>query len=120
MDRVYVDHRIVTNRTVDSHIKNLRCKLPDVGGEEWVRSVYGVGYRFEYLSEALPKTQQLHVNNAQRSHLQPPRRAGQRCLPWAYQREHEKPALASNAPSTIERMRPRRFTAATPQRPVSG
>ncbi|WP_279627099.1 winged helix-turn-helix domain-containing protein [Xanthomonas populi] len=47
MDRVYVDHRIVTGRTVDSHIKNVRRKLADVGGEEWVRSLYGVGYRFE-------------------------------------------------------------------------
>ncbi|UKR52805.1 winged helix-turn-helix domain-containing protein [Xanthomonas fragariae] len=49
IDRVYVEHRIVTDRTVDSHIKNLRRKLADVGGEEWVRSVYGMGYRFEYL-----------------------------------------------------------------------
>ncbi|MGV7197401.1 response regulator [Xanthomonas axonopodis] len=50
MSRVYLDHRIVTDRTMDSHIKNLRRKLADVGGEEWVRSVYGVGYRFEYVS----------------------------------------------------------------------
>lgn len=47
MDRLYADHRIVTDRTVDSHVKNLRRKLADVGGEDWVRSVYGVGYRFE-------------------------------------------------------------------------
>ncbi|PUE99479.1 helix-turn-helix domain-containing protein [Xanthomonas hortorum pv. hederae] len=34
-------------------------KLADVGGEEWVRSVYGVGYRFEYLpteAESLPRS----------------------------------------------------------------
>jgi len=47
MDRLYADHRVVTDRTVDSHVKNLRRKLADVGGEDWVRSVYGVGYRFE-------------------------------------------------------------------------
>ncbi|KMM77033.1 transcriptional regulator [Xanthomonas sp. NCPPB 1128] len=47
MDRLYVDHRIVTDRTVDSHVKNLRRKLADVGVEDWVRSVYGAGYRFE-------------------------------------------------------------------------
>ncbi|MDL5367015.1 response regulator [Xanthomonas sp. NCPPB 2654] len=47
MDRLYADHRIVTDRTVDSHVKNLRRKLADVGGEDWVRSVYGAGYRFE-------------------------------------------------------------------------
>jgi len=47
MDRLYADHRVVTDRTVDSHVKNLRRKLGEVGGEDWVRSVYGVGYRFE-------------------------------------------------------------------------
>ncbi|WP_149194419.1 response regulator [Luteimonas suaedae] len=47
MDRLYADHRVVTDRTVDSHVKNLRRKLAEVGGEDWVRSVYGVGYRFE-------------------------------------------------------------------------
>ncbi|RXD69257.1 DNA-binding response regulator, partial [Xanthomonas perforans] len=47
MGRLYADHRIVTDRTVDSHVKNLRRKLADAGGEDWVRSVYGAGYRFE-------------------------------------------------------------------------
>lgn len=46
MDRLYDDQRVVTDRTIDSHVKNLRRKLGDVG-EEWIRSVYGVGYRFE-------------------------------------------------------------------------
>lgn len=46
MDQLYDDHRIVTDRTIDSHVKNLRRKLGDVG-EEWIRSIYGVGYRFE-------------------------------------------------------------------------
>lgn len=46
MDRAYPDHRIVTDRTVDSHIKNLRRKLARVQAGEWIRSVYGVGYRF--------------------------------------------------------------------------
>lgn len=47
MDRLYADHRIVTDRTVDSHVKNLRRKLSDGGGEDWIRSIYGVGYRWE-------------------------------------------------------------------------
>ncbi len=47
MDRAYADHRIVTDRTVDSHIKNLRRKLGDAGGDDWIKSIYGVGYRFE-------------------------------------------------------------------------
>lgn len=46
MDSVYSDHRIVTDRTIDSHIKNLRKKLGEQG-EEWIQSIYGVGYRFE-------------------------------------------------------------------------
>ncbi|MFT4048144.1 MAG: response regulator [Solimonas sp.] len=47
MDRLYADHRVVTDRTVDSHVKNLRRKLADAGGEDWIKSIYGVGYRFE-------------------------------------------------------------------------
>ncbi|MFT4199014.1 MAG: response regulator [Pseudoxanthomonas sp.] len=47
MDRLYTDHRIVTDRTVDSHVRNLRRKLAEIGGEDWIRSVYGAGYRFE-------------------------------------------------------------------------
>lgn len=50
MDRAYNDHRIVSERTIDSHIKKLRKKLRDVSeDQELVQSVYGVGYRFELL-----------------------------------------------------------------------
>jgi two-component system, OmpR family, response regulator BaeR len=45
---IYLDGRIVSDRTVDTHIKNLRRKLRAVyGDEEVVHSIYGVGYRFE-------------------------------------------------------------------------
>tara|TARA_R110001592_G_scaffold66678_1_gene204825 strand:+ start:769 stop:1434 length:666 start_codon:yes stop_codon:yes gene_type:complete len=48
MDSAYNDHRIVSERTIDSHIKKLRKKLRDVSEDkELVQSVYGVGYRFE-------------------------------------------------------------------------
>lgn len=48
LDRLYDDHRIVTDRTVDSHVKNLRRKLQAVRRDsEPIRSVYGVGYRLE-------------------------------------------------------------------------
>jgi two-component system, OmpR family, response regulator BaeR len=48
VDQLYTDHRVVTDRTVDSHIKNLRRKLDQVSPEqELIRSVYGVGYKFE-------------------------------------------------------------------------
>lgn len=47
IDQVYDDHRVVTDRTIDSHIKNLRRKLSVVSAEELIRSVYGVGYKLE-------------------------------------------------------------------------
>jgi two-component system response regulator BaeR len=48
MDRIYDDHRIVSDRTIDSHVKKLRRKLADLLPErELIHSVYGVGYRFE-------------------------------------------------------------------------
>ncbi len=48
MDRIYDDHRIVSDRTVDSHVKKLRRKLEELAPErELIHSVYGVGYRYE-------------------------------------------------------------------------
>lgn len=48
LDHLYDDHRVVTDRTVDSHIKNLRRKLEAVRAEgETIRSIYGVGYRLD-------------------------------------------------------------------------
>ena len=48
MDRIYSDQRIVSDRTIDSHIKKLRKKIaaaaPD---EELIYSIYGVGYKYE-------------------------------------------------------------------------
>ncbi|TXH70256.1 MAG: response regulator [Thiothrix sp.] len=48
LDHLYNDHRIVTDRAVDSHIKNLRRKLEAaIPDKEVIRSVYGVGYKFD-------------------------------------------------------------------------
>ncbi len=48
MDTIYPDQRLVSDRTVDSHIKNLRKKLSLLDAQrEFVRSVYGAGYKFE-------------------------------------------------------------------------
>lgn len=48
MEHIYTDQRIVCDRTIDSHIKKLRKKIsaaaPDL---EIIRSVYGVGYKYE-------------------------------------------------------------------------
>ena len=48
MGFAYDDHRIVSDRTIDSHIKNVRRKISDAGGEDSIiRSIYGVGYKLE-------------------------------------------------------------------------
>ncbi|WP_317930170.1 response regulator [Halioxenophilus sp. WMMB6] len=48
MSNIYNDHRVVNDRTIDSHITKLRRKLAAVDSEqEVIRSVYGVGYKFE-------------------------------------------------------------------------
>jgi two-component system response regulator BaeR len=48
MDNIYQDHRIVSDRTIDSHIKKLRKKLEALAPEiDLIRSVYGAGYKYE-------------------------------------------------------------------------
>ena len=48
MDHMYRDHRIVSERTVDSHVKKLRRKIADVWPDrDIIRSVYGVGYKYQ-------------------------------------------------------------------------
>ena len=49
VDKIYNDGRVVSDRTIDSHIKKLRKKiahvLPDI---ELIHSLYAVGYKFEW------------------------------------------------------------------------
>jgi two-component system response regulator BaeR len=48
MEHVYPDNRIVSDRTIDSHIKKLRKKINELEPEqELIHSVYSVGYKFE-------------------------------------------------------------------------
>ena len=48
LDNIFEDGRIVLDRTVDTHVKNLRHKLKTATPEhDYVRSVYGIGYSFE-------------------------------------------------------------------------
>lgn len=45
---MYDDYRLVSERTIDSHIKNLRRKLePWFPEQQPIQSVYGAGYRFD-------------------------------------------------------------------------
>ena len=43
----YTDHRVVSDRTMDSHITKLRKKLLPICNEDIIHSVYGVGYRLQ-------------------------------------------------------------------------
>jgi len=48
MERIYSDQRIVNDRTIDSHVKKLRRKMEQASpGCDLIRSVYGVGYKYE-------------------------------------------------------------------------
>jgi len=48
MDKIYPDERIVSDRTIDSHVKKLRRKINAVApAKELIHSLYGVGYKFE-------------------------------------------------------------------------
>lgn len=43
----YTDHRVVSDRTMDSHITKLRKKLQQIHPQEIIHSVYGAGYRLQ-------------------------------------------------------------------------
>jgi len=48
MSQVYNDYRVVSDRTIDSHVKKLRKKLQVLLNDtEVIYSVYGAGYKFE-------------------------------------------------------------------------
>lgn len=44
MDGAYREHTVVTDRTIDSHVRRLRRKFADIGAEP-VLTVHGVGYK---------------------------------------------------------------------------
>ena len=49
LDQLHTDGRTVTDRAVDSHVRNLRRKLAAAtDGVDPIRSVYGVGYALEW------------------------------------------------------------------------
>jgi two-component system, OmpR family, response regulator BaeR len=54
MNALYLDHRVVSDRTVDSHVKNLRRKLADAApGHDPLCSIYGVGYKLDWQAPKL-------------------------------------------------------------------
>jgi len=47
MNEMYSDYRVVSDRAVDTHVKNLRRKLSDAAPDrDLLESVYGLGYRY--------------------------------------------------------------------------
>ncbi len=49
LDQLHGDGRAITDRAVDSHVRNLRRKLTTAtNGRDPIRSVYGVGYAYEW------------------------------------------------------------------------
>ncbi|TQV86682.1 response regulator [Aliikangiella coralliicola] len=65
---LYDDQRVVSNRTIDSHIKKLRKKLFDLTNVDLIQSIYGVGYRLQPLASPVSKStdsnQQIQINNS--------------------------------------------------------
>ncbi len=48
MERAYPDNRIVSDRTIDSHIKKLRKKITELSPDtDLIHSVYSVGYKYD-------------------------------------------------------------------------
>lgn len=47
MNFAYTDDRVVSDRTIDTHIKNMRKKLVNSPQENIIHSIYGVGYKVE-------------------------------------------------------------------------
>jgi two-component system response regulator BaeR len=48
MQTIYSDSRVVSDRTIDSHIKKIRRKISHISeSSDYIQSLYGVGFRFD-------------------------------------------------------------------------
>lgn len=48
MQKIYSDRRIVSDKTIDSHIKKIRKKLAEIDPDsEYIHALYGVGFKYE-------------------------------------------------------------------------
>lgn len=45
MQRAYSYDNLVTERTIDTHVRRIRAKFRDVGGHDPITTVHGVGYK---------------------------------------------------------------------------
>ena len=59
LNSLHTDDRDVSDRAIDSHVKNLRKKIQAVDANfDCIESVYGVGYRFEIPAPPAPTSPQ--------------------------------------------------------------
>lgn len=46
MSRAYKFDNLITERTIDTHIRRIRAKFREAGGDDPIMTVHGVGYKF--------------------------------------------------------------------------
>lgn len=57
MQHIYSDSRIVSHRTIDSHVKKIRKKLFKVDPKnEYIHALYGVGFKYEKEEKSMNKS----------------------------------------------------------------
>ena len=61
MDNLYGGSASSMDRSVDSHVKNLRRKLDSASGKHFIETVYGVGYRFVDRGERMKHHNWQHI-----------------------------------------------------------
>ena len=44
LNNIFCDEKSVTDRAIDSHIKNIRKKINNITSREYIKTVYGLGY----------------------------------------------------------------------------
>ena len=51
LERIALDTPDCTESSLKQHVSNLRKKLRDVGGKEYIQAVWGIGFRLNLESE---------------------------------------------------------------------
>ncbi len=47
IESIYQDQRVVSDRTIDSHVKKLRKKISEIHDRELIHAVYSAGYKYD-------------------------------------------------------------------------
>ena len=51
LERISLDTPDCTERSLKQHVSNLRRKLQEAGGEDYIESVWGIGFKMKSLPE---------------------------------------------------------------------